>query len=104
MEQGGNLEVTSKREGDPNQQKYVYPAKGGPVTFIEGGPPANLNISEVRTRISDYVIDETVKRNGKVVSTGRYTLDKQAKVLTLRGQGTDVQGKPYEYVGVYERR
>ena len=103
-EQGSNAVETQKTDiaGTIKIGKFIYPLKGGPVTFIEGSPPANL--SAVRSRIGDRAIEENVKRDGKVTTTIEYTLDDQARTLTVRGKGTDVQGKPYEFTGVYERQ
>jgi hypothetical protein len=104
-EQGGNAVVTARIavEGRTTIRRYSYPLKGGPVTFIEGVPPPN--VSEERKRISDRLIEEVEKRDGKIFASVRYSLDEQGKTLTLQGKWTDAQSnKTIEYSVVYDRQ
>jgi hypothetical protein len=104
-EQGGNAVVTAKIavEGRTMIRRYSYPLKGGQVTFIEGVPPPN--VSEERKRITDRLIEEVEKRDGKIFASVRYSLDEQGKTLTLQGKWTDAQSnKTIEYSVVYDRQ
>lgn len=104
-EQDGSALVTARitAEGRTTIRRYSYPLKGGPVTFIEGAPPPN--VSEERKRITDRLIEEVEKRDGKIFASVRYSLDEQGKTLTLQGKWTDAQNnKTIEYSVVYERQ
>ncbi len=89
-------------DGKTASTKYSYPAKGGPVTFLEGVPPANG--SEIRNIIDDHTMEEVTIRDGKVVAKARYVLSGGGTTVTLRRTGTTREGKPFEFIAVYEKQ
>ena len=54
-------------------------------------------------RVNSHVTEWRLKKNGKVVETGRRTVSGDGKTLTLIEKGTDAHGSKFTDVAVYEK-
>jgi hypothetical protein len=96
-------EVTAKgtrENGSAISARWSDPIKGGPVTYSEGAPPAGT--SDAWKRITDSTGDFITTRDGKVMSTGHWTVSGK----TLRGEikAIDAQGKPVQGSEVWDKQ
>jgi hypothetical protein len=55
-------------------------------------------------RIDAFTAEFTQKRPGKVVMTGRRTLSRDGKVMTLTTKGTNARGRTVNNVEIFEKR
>ena len=55
-------------------------------------------------RISSHVTGWKLKKNGKVVETGRRTVSRDGRTLTLIERGTNAQGKKVTDVAVFVKQ
>lgn len=104
-EQGDNRVVTDTEiagDGKPSSRRFMYPAKGGPVTDMEGAP--RPGVSELRKRIDDRTMEQVTTRDGKVITTARYLLSKDGNAITVRRTGRNQAGQAFEAVRIYERQ
>jgi len=105
-EQGANLAITVKgtaASGEPISVKYTFPAKGGAVTYTEGGPAAAGATTTVK-RLNAGTIDSTTSLNGKDVGSTHAVVSADGKTVTRVVKGMDAQGKAFENSEVYERQ
>lgn len=70
-----------------------YPFKSGVIDAD--------SVSE--TRISSHVTAWELKKNGKVVETGRRTVSRDGKTLTMIQRGTDAHGSKFTDVSVFDK-
>jgi hypothetical protein len=100
---GQTVKYTAKgvdSEGKPALVQYTasYDGKDYPLT----GDPDSDAISF--KRIDASTIEFTQKKAGKVVITGKRTLAKDGKVMTIASTGTNAKGQAINSVQVFERR
>lgn len=103
--QGDNYEVTitgTDPDGKTISQKYLWPMKGGPISYIEGAPPAG--VSTTVKSIDDYTSDNTTTRDGKEVQTIHNVVSRNGKTLRRTLKGIDPQGKSYKTLEVYDKQ
>jgi len=100
---GQGIKVTVKgtnAEGQPVDAQFTanFDGKDYPVT---GNP-----ISDTITlkRINAYKVEYTLKKAGKVVSTGTRVVSKDGKTLTLTAKGTNAKGEKTSSTAVYEKQ
>jgi hypothetical protein len=68
---------------------------------LTGNPNADtLSIKRIDTNTVEF----TLKKAGKVVITGRRTISKDGKTMTLTSKGTNAQGKSVNDVEVFEKK
>jgi hypothetical protein len=106
---GGDVcEVTVKGidgKGGPISVREAIPHKGGEVKFIEGGPPAGSGVTVRDTRVDDLTRESTATtKDGKEVGKTRLVMSKDGKRVTTTVKGVDPQGKPMDFVEVFERQ
>jgi hypothetical protein len=90
--------------GDDSTQEFEYTTnldgKSYPITGQ--GPYGADSISANLT--APNTIQSTLTKNGKVVATATTIVSSNGKVLTITSKGTDVQGKHFSNVGVYDKK
>jgi hypothetical protein len=55
-------------------------------------------------RVDDRTLDLTVKKDGKVTTTGKIVVAPDGKSRTLTTEGTDSNGKKFKSVAVYDKQ
>ena len=90
--------VSAEGKEDTVSMSYKADGKDYPVT----GSPAFDTVSV--KRISSHSVSYSVKKAGKVVVTGRRTVSKDGKELTLTGTGTDKSGAKVAQTMVYDKQ
>jgi hypothetical protein len=89
--------------GDGSTQRFEYTSnldgKSYPITGQ--GPYGADSIAANLT--APNTIQSTLKRDGKVVATATTMVSSDGKVLTITTKGTDVNGKQFTNVGVYDK-
>ena len=87
-------------DGKPTHNEWTgkFDGKDYPVT----GDPA----SDTRSlkKIDDRTLDLTVKKDGKVTTTGRIVVSADGKSRTLTSSGTDAKGKKVKNTAVYDKQ
>jgi len=89
-------------DGTPISRKNRVAMDGGPTTFLEGVPPAG--VSENTTVINDKVRESTMSRDGKKLSINHIIISEDGKTLTVTVKGVNLEGKPLDTTGVYEKQ
>ena len=100
---GDNVKVTvdgTDKAGKPAHNEWTgkFDGKDYPVT----GDP----FSDTRSykTVDAHTLDLTVKKHGKVTTTGRIVVSANGKSRTVTTSGTDAQGKKFNSMGVYDKR
>jgi len=88
--------------GKPVSVKYTVPTAGGPLTYIEGAPPAG--ISDVMKYIDERTDDITSTMNGKQIFMEHVVVSADRKTMIVRESGVDEKGQPYKAVAAYDRQ
>jgi hypothetical protein len=100
----GEIELTYKSiEKDGTSQFLVltWPAQGGTVKIIKGDIPKSIAWIETLIAGEWYV---TQLQDGKQAYTRHKIISKDGKILRQSFRSTDVQGKPYENILVFNRQ
>jgi len=93
-------------DGSTISLKETFPsAGGGPVQFLEGGPPPGTSFSSTAEpfKAGSGTVDFTDTMDGKVIATHHGVVSADGKSFRLIEKGTDPQGKKYESVQVWDR-
>ena len=87
-------------KGKPTHNEWVgkFDGKDYPTT----GDPSNDTRSY--TKVNNRTLDMTVKKNGKVVGTGRIEVATDGKTRTVTVNGMTPKGKKYHNVAVYDKQ
>ena len=100
---GDNMTVTvngTDGDGKPAHNTWTgkFDGKDYPVT----GDPA----SDMRsyTKVNDRALTLTLKKDGKVTTTGRIVVSADGKSRTVTTTGTDPQGKKVSGTAVYDKQ
>lgn len=98
-----DVRVTETDANGKSQSTHMtHPTKGGPVTFLEGGPTdgstESVKVINARTR------DLTTMRGGKVVTTEQATISPDGKTMRIVAKGTSSDGKAITDVEVYDKQ
>jgi hypothetical protein len=100
---GDNMKVTvdgTDGDGKPAHNTWTgkFDGKDYPVT----GDPA----SDMRsyTKVNDRTLTLTLKKDGKVTTTGRIVMSADGKSRTVTTTGTDPQGKKVSGTAVYDKQ
>ena len=93
-------------DGSPISMKYTVPTTGGPVQFLEGGPPAGSGItSTLKKRKADSnTVDSADAKDGKVYETVHTVVSADGKSVHSIANGIDPQGKKYVNIGVSDKQ
>jgi hypothetical protein len=96
------ISTETRKDGTRLMSKWTVPKSGGIQTYQQGGPANGVSI--ISAVIDPNTMYNIYLRNGKQVSLMHVTFSRDFKTLTIDGKSTDAQGKPVEYVGVYDRQ
>ena len=80
-----------------NQRTGKFDGKDYPVT---GDPTSD---SRSYKKVNDHTLDLTVKKGGKITSTGRIVVAADGKTRTITTSGTDAKGKKFKSTGIYDK-
>jgi hypothetical protein len=82
-------------DGSPISMKYTVPRTGGPVQFLEGGPPPGSGIASTlaKRKADSNTVDSTDTKDGKVSETSHTVVSADGKSLRGTAKGIDPQGK-----------
>ena len=99
---GDSIKVTvdgMDGEGKPAHNEWTgkFDGKDYPVT---GDPTSDMRAYKV---VNDHTLDLTVKKDGKVVTTGRIVVSADGKTRTVNTSGTDSTGKT-KSTAVYDKQ
>jgi hypothetical protein len=99
---GTKIKVTVEgidADGKPAHNEWVgkFDGKDYPVT----GDPASD--SRAYTRVNPNTLSMTIKKGGKVTSTGKITVAADGKSRTVSTTGTDANGKRVSVSAVYDK-
>jgi hypothetical protein len=86
--------------GSPISFKYEVPDKGGAGKVLAGGPYDGVS----GKRINDNTREVSYLKGGKEVLELRTVVSKDGNTMRLTVEGTDVQGKPFSGVAVFEKQ
>ena len=90
------------KDGKTNTTKWTVPKNGGFQTYQQGGPAKGTSILSVV--IDPSTMYNVYLRDGKQVFLMHVIFSKDFKTFTITAKGTDAQGKPFEYLGLYEKQ
>lgn len=98
---GDNVKVTvdgTGSDGKPTHNEWTgkFDGKDYPVT---GDPTSDARSYKV---VDEHTMDLTVKKDGKVTTTGRITVSADGKSRTVSTSGTDSKGKKVKSTAVYD--
>ena len=89
-------------QGVKNHGAYVYKPDGKPY------PQAGLNQATVQTialtAVDPYTVTFNTMVDGKIVGTGKRTIAKDGKTMTIETKGTNAQGQPTRTMAVWDKQ
>ena len=93
-------------DGSPFSVKYTVPSTGGPLQYLEGGPPAGSGITSIlaKGKAGSGIADFTDTKDGKVIESTHSVVSADGKSIRSTIKGIDPQGKKYEDVVVYDKQ
>ena len=80
-----------------NEWTGKFDGKDYPVT---GDPTSDMRSYKT---VDAHTMDITIKKDGKVTTTGRIVVSADGKSRTITVHGTDAEGKKFKSVGVYDK-
>ena len=100
---GDKVKVTvdgTDSDGKPIHNDWTgkFDGKDYPVT---GDPTADARSYK---KVNDRTLELTVKKDGKVTTSGRIVVSADGKSRTLTTSGTDAQGKKFKSIAVYDKQ
>jgi hypothetical protein len=100
---GDDVKVTvdgTDGDGKPTHNEWTgkFDGKDYPVT---GDPNSDARSYK---KVDDRTLDLTVKKGGKVTTTGRIVVSADGKSRTVSTSGTDSKGKKVHSVSVYDKQ
>lgn len=93
-------------DGSPVSMKYTIPTTGGPVKFLEGGPPAGSGITATlkKRKADSNSVDTVDAKDGKVYETGHMVISADGKSIHSIAKGVDPNGKKYVNIEVSDKQ
>ncbi len=100
---GDNVKVTvdgTDPDGKPTHNEWMgkFDGKDYPVT---GDPNSDMRSYK---KVDDHTLELTVKKGGKVTTSGRIVVSADGKSRTVTVSGTDPQGKKFKSTAVYDKQ
>ena len=82
--------------------QYVYKPDGKDYPVAAKGQTA---FGSINLKVVDpYTVEFTNKADGKAVATGKRTVSKDGKTMTIETRGTNQQGQPTHAMAVWEKQ
>jgi hypothetical protein len=103
--EGGQIELTVTRtdaSGSSVLSKYVWPAQGGAVMILQGGPNRITGFVETLIEPGNWYV--TCLQNGKQISWAHKTISKDGKTMTQTWKDMDAQGNLIVDIEVFDRQ
>lgn len=100
---GDNVKVTvdgTSGDGQPTHNEWTGKFDGKDYA-VSGDPTADMRSYK---RINVRTLALTIKKNGKVILTGRIIESADGKTRTVTTNGTDPQGKKFTSIAVYDKQ
>jgi hypothetical protein len=88
--------------GKSSTTHFTYPIRGGPVTFLDGGP-TDGSTQSVR-RVGAKTFRETTTKDGKKVESESITVSPDGNTMRIAAEGTPPDGKPFSSVTVFDKQ
>jgi hypothetical protein len=100
---GDKVKVTvdgTDRDGKPTHNEWTgkFDGKEHPVTGDPNADARSYKTVDART------LELTVKKDGKITTTGRIVVSADGKSRTVTVNGTDPKGKKYKSVAAYDKQ
>ena len=100
---GDDVKVTvdgTDPDGKPTHNEWTgkFDGKDYPVT---GDPNSDMRSYK---KVDDHTLELTVKKGGKVTTSGRIVVSADGKSRTVTVSGTDPQGKKFKSTAVYDKQ
>ncbi len=95
---GKDYPVTGDPNSDMRSYKKVDDHTLDPVT---GDPNSDMRSYK---KVDDHTLELTVKKGGKVTTSGRIVVSADGKSRTVTVSGTDPQGKKFKSTAVYDKQ
>jgi hypothetical protein len=93
-------ETGVRTDGSKISNKFTHPQKGGIVTN-SATPKGQMAVATV---IGPSELYETVLQNGKQVEVLHVVVSKDGKTMNITVKGTDVKGKPFGELNVFDKQ
>jgi hypothetical protein len=99
---GTEIKATTKgidSAGNPYADEWIinYDGKEYPIE----SPNAD---TVIRRRVDPLTIELTLKKAGKIVSTGRRVISKDGKTMTITGKGVNAKGEAFDTMEIFEKQ
>jgi hypothetical protein len=93
-------QVTVSADGTSTTGTYSahYDGKDYPLTGNANADTISLK------RIDASTFDSTLKKAGKIVTTGRNTVSADGKTMTYTSKGTNASGQPFTATAIFDRQ
>ena len=101
VEQFENTQTGTRTDGAPISNKLIWPQKGGAVKF-ETALPEGVFAFATMSGPGDWYL--TILQNGKQVEVFHDVVSKDGKTLHETIKGTDVKGKPFEGLLLFDKQ
>ena len=100
---GDSVKVTvDGTDADGKPAHNVWTGKfDGKDYAITGDPSSDMRSYK---KVDDRTLDLTVKKGGKVVTTGKIVVSADGKSRTITTSGTNAKGKKFKSVAVYDKK
>jgi hypothetical protein len=100
---GDNVKVTvdgTDADGKALHNEWTgkFDGKDYPVT---GDPTSDTRAYK---QVNDHTLDMTIKKDGKVIMTGKIVVAADGKTRTVTTSGTDAKGKKVKNTAVYDKQ
>ena len=100
---GDDIKVTvdgTDSDGKPAHNEWTGKFDGKDYA-VTGDPTSDMRSYK---QVDNHTQDLTVKKDGKVIVTGRIVVAADGKTRTVTTNGTDPQGKKFQSVAVYDKQ
>jgi hypothetical protein len=89
-------------QGAKVSTQYVYKPDGKDYPVAAKGQTAFATIN--LKAVDPYTVEFTNKADGKAVATGKRTVSKDGRTMTIETKGTNQQGQPTSSMAVWEKQ
>lgn len=99
---GDSVKVTvdgTDKEGKPTHNEWTGKFDGKDYA-VTGDPTSDMRSYK---KVDDRTMELTVKKNGKVTTSGRIVVAADGKSRTITLSGTDAKGKKFKSMGAYDK-